>query len=115
MLRRALGNLLSNAIRHAQVGGRVAVNIGGDAHGKVEVSIDNTGAAIPAEHLPRLFDRFYRVDGARHRTSEGSGLGLAIARSIIRAHGGEISVSSDDTLTRFTVSLPEATDSPGSA
>ena len=52
------------------------------------------GEPIPDEHLSRIFDRFYRVDPSRHRGSEGAGLGLAIARSIIRAHGGEISVRS---------------------
>ncbi len=108
MLRRALGNLLSNAIAHTPPGGRVTVSIGARDEGRVGVRIDNSGETIPAEHLPRLFDRFYRVDPARQRSSGGAGLGLAITRSIVAAHGGTISVSSAEGLTRFEVILPAA-------
>lgn len=104
MLRRAISNLLSNALRHTPTGGMVTVRI--DEQEQVLLSVENTGASIPAEHLPRLFDRFYRVDSSRQRTTEGSGLGLAITRSILTAHGGAISVASAEGLTRFSMTLP---------
>jgi two-component system, OmpR family, heavy metal sensor histidine kinase CusS len=105
MLRRAIGNLLSNALRHTPRGGRVAVRLAGLGEGTATVAVENTGETIPPEHLPRLFDRFYRVDPAR-RQSEGAGLGLAITRSIVRAHGGEVSVRSAGGLTTFELVLP---------
>ena len=92
MLRRAIANLLSNAIRHTPPGGRIQVRIGQNGAGTT-LAVENTGAPIAPEHLPRIFDRFYRADPSRHR-GEGAGLGLAITRSIIRAHGGEISARS---------------------
>ena len=106
MLRRALGNLLSNALRYTPPGGEVSVAIGMQEDEMIQLSVCNTGASIPAEHLPRLFDRFYRADSARHRTTEGSGLGLAITRSIALAHGGDITVSSADNLTQFSIFIP---------
>jgi two-component system heavy metal sensor histidine kinase CusS len=105
MLRRALSNLLSNAIRHTPPGGRISVRIVKEA-AAVSLCVENQGETIGAEHLPRLFDRFYRVDPARQRNSEGAGLGLAITRAIMRAHGGSISVSSQDGLTFFQMHLP---------
>jgi two-component system, OmpR family, heavy metal sensor histidine kinase CusS len=108
MMRRALGNLLSNAIAHTPPGGCVKVSIGRNDAGLVTLGIENPGETIPAEHLPRLFDRFYRVDPARQRSSGGAGLGLAITRSIVAAHGGTIDVSSANGLTRFEMSLPPA-------
>lgn len=71
-----------------------------------QIAVENTGNQIPTEHLPRLFDRFYRVDSSRQRTTENSGLGLAITRSIVVAHGGSVNVKSEEERTRFTVSLP---------
>jgi len=105
MLRRAVGNLLSNAIRHTPEQGRIeiALEMAGE---KVCIRIANSGETIPAEHLPRLFDRFYRVDASRQRAGEGSGLGLAITRSIALAHDGSVSVSSADGVTRFSLRLP---------
>lgn len=108
MIRRALGNLLSNAISHTRQGDGVAVTIAGGDPGFVTVAIENPGETIPPEHLPRLFDRFYRVDPARQRSSGGAGLGLAITRSIVTAHGGSIRVSSAAGLTRFEMTLPSA-------
>src|SRR5690606_8387177 len=100
MLRRALANLLSNAVRHAPEGGRVTVLLAPEGE-QVCVSVENSGPCIPPEHLPRVFDRFYQVDPSRSRRGEGSGLGLAIVRSIVSLHGGNVSVSSSDGLTTF--------------
>jgi two-component system heavy metal sensor histidine kinase CusS len=105
MLRRAVSNLLSNALRHTPNNGAVTIRISGHPS-TVTLTVKNTGASIPAEHLPRLFDRFYRADSSRLRTTEGSGLGLAITRSILLAHGGDVSVRSEEGITRFTLSLP---------
>ena len=106
MLRRAVSNLLSNALRHTPLGGTVTVRIEDQEMDTVLLTVENTGASIPAEHLPRLFDRFYRADSSRQRTTEGSGLGLAITRSILTAHGGAITVTSAAGITRFSMSLP---------
>jgi two-component system heavy metal sensor histidine kinase CusS len=106
MLRRAISNLLSTAIRHTPDDGSIAIRIHDDGHGEVRLTVENSGTAIPPEHLERLFDRFYRADSARHRTTEGAGLGLAITRSILRAHGGDIEVSSSEQLTRLTLLIP---------
>jgi len=106
MLRRAISNLLSNALRYTPVGGTVTVRIETQNDEEIQLTVENTGACIAAEHLPRLFDRFYRTDSARQRTTEGSGLGLAITRSILIAHGGDVSVRSVEGITRFTLSLP---------
>ncbi len=106
MVRRALNNLLANAIAHSPRDGCVSVRIERPDAATTSVSIENRGGTIPAEHLPRLFDRFYRVDPARQRTSGGAGLGLAITQSIVRAHGGAIDVTSADGLTMFRMRLP---------
>lgn len=106
MLRRAISNLLSNALRYTPAGGTVNVRIETQADAEVQLTVENTGPCIAAEHLPRLFDRFYRTDSARQRTTEGSGLGLSITRSILIAHGGSVSVRSAEDITRFTLSLP---------
>jgi two-component system heavy metal sensor histidine kinase CusS len=105
MLRRALSNLISNAIRHTPPGQTVRVSLA--MHGdKAIVAVENPGPEIPAEHLPRLFDRFYRVDPSRQRKGDGAGLGLAIVKSIIDAHGGSIKVASANQATRFQLTLP---------
>lgn len=106
MLRRAINNLLSNAVRHTPGGGQVTVRIEATDTGAVKLSVENTGETIPAEHLPRLFDRFYRADASRQRFSEGAGLGLAITRSILRAHGGSAEAFSRDGSTRFELIIP---------
>jgi two-component system heavy metal sensor histidine kinase CusS len=106
MLRRALGNLLSNALRHADPGSTVTVRLQMLEHG-VEISVANQGEAIALEHLVRVFDRFFRVDPARQRSSEGTGLGLAITQSIVQAHGGTISAASVNGVTTFTIFLPD--------
>lgn len=104
MLRRALSNLLSNAIRHCAAGGEVAIRLARENSACV-VAVENPGD-IAAEHLPRLFDRFYTGDPARRQGGEGAGLGLAIVRSIVEAHGGAITAASSGGLTRFQIRLP---------
>lgn len=106
LLRRALSNLLSNAIQHTPLNGSIEINISPPSEGTIELTIQNPGDTIPPEHLPRLFNRFYRVDPSRRRRSDGVGLGLAITESIIKAHGGDISVTSDNRSTCFKVRLP---------
>ncbi|HHJ80634.1 MAG TPA: heavy metal sensor histidine kinase [Candidatus Tenderia electrophaga] len=105
MLRRALSNLLSNAIRHTPAGNKVSIKLG-NSEGDVFIAVQNPGSAIPPEHLNKLFDRFYRTDPSRRRSGEGAGLGLAIVKSIIEAHGGTITVSSDEIKTEFRITLP---------
>jgi len=108
MLRRALSNLLDNALRFSPGGGEVRIRIV-DGPQTVRIDVENSGREIPAALLPRLFDRFYRADPARQEGSnEHAGLGLAITRSIIRAHGGDIRCESADGWTRFVVELPKA-------
>ena len=106
MLRRAISNLLSNALRYTPTGERIEVRVDNSMDSVVKLSVTNPGKEIPAEHLSRLFDRFYRVDGSRQRFTEGVGLGLAITRSIMRAHGGDASVRSDPTSTVFELTIP---------
>ena len=106
MIRRALSNLLSNAIRHTPRGGTVSISVETSHSGETLVRVENTGDTIPAAHLPRLFDRFYRIDPARSRGSDGAGLGLAIVRSIVEAHDGIIAVNSAAGKTSFVMTFP---------
>jgi two-component system heavy metal sensor histidine kinase CusS len=105
MLRRAISNLLSNAIRHTPQGQTVIIKLG-HLENRVSIIVQNPGEHILSEHLPKLFDRFYRVDPSRQRTGEGTGLGLAITKSIVEAHGGNIYVTSDEQKTQFQIILP---------
>jgi two-component system heavy metal sensor histidine kinase CusS len=106
MLRRALSNLLDNALRFTQPDGQVTVRL--QPTGKqVLICIENNGPTIPAQVLPKLFDRFYRADPARHEgSSEHAGLGLAITRSIVHAHRGTLRCESENEVTRFWIELP---------
>lgn len=106
MLRRAINNLLSNAVRHTPEGGRIAVCVNDSGTSTFVLSVENSGKTIAPEHLPRLFDRFYRVNTSRQHFGEGAGLGLAITRSIARAHGGEAFARSKDGVTTFEIRLP---------
>jgi two-component system sensor histidine kinase CiaH len=92
-LRELLLILIDNAIKYTEPGGRITVT-GGQADGEAELVVEDTGIGIPEEHLPRVFDRFYRVDKARSRAQDGIGLGLSIAQAIARAHGGTIEIRS---------------------
>ncbi|MCK9215649.1 heavy metal sensor histidine kinase [Rhodoferax sp.] len=104
MLRRALGNLLSNAIRHANPDSCVRVTLA-QASEEVTVTVENVGDTIAPEFLERIFDRFFRVDPSRQH-GDGTGLGLAIAKSIIVGHGGTILATSSGAVTKFTIKLP---------
>jgi signal transduction histidine kinase len=105
-LSRLFGNLLDNALKHGPEGGTVTVSLGVE-DGRCAVAVHDEGGKIVAEDLPRLFDRFYRADKSRARSTGGTGLGLAIAREIARRHGGEIEVASGSREgTTFTVRLP---------
>jgi two-component system heavy metal sensor histidine kinase CusS len=108
MVRRALSNLLSNAIRHTPRQGSVKVLIDRQMSGEIQLSVENPGADIEPEHLPRLFDRFYRVDPSRQKASEGAGLGLAITKSIVEAHKATIQACSSNGSTRFGITFPAA-------
>lgn len=106
MIRRAISNLLSNAIRHSRPGADIELAIEQQA-GATALCLTNTGDDIPAADLPRLFDRFYRVDKARaHPSSDGAGLGLAITKAIMVAHGGSVSVTSAAGQTQFCLLFP---------
>jgi two-component system phosphate regulon sensor histidine kinase PhoR len=93
-LRQVLHNLIENAIRYNRAGGEVHVSYS-SRNGFAAVSVSDTGIGIPPEHLPRIFERFYRVDMERSRETGGTGLGLAIVKHIVEAHGGTIDVVSE--------------------
>ena len=98
-------NLLQNAVRYTDDGGEVVVSLRAD-DGWVRCTIENTGAAIPPDELPYIWERLYRVDRSRARASGGAGIGLAIVRQIVQAHGGEVGASSADGRTRIWFRLP---------
>lgn len=105
MLRRALSNLISNALRHTPVAGQITIAIEPKANA-ICLAVCNVGDPIPADQIERIFERFHRGSTQREARGEGAGLGLAITRSIVRAHGGEISAQSADGLSCFTITLP---------
>jgi two-component system heavy metal sensor histidine kinase CusS len=106
MLRRALSNLLSNALRYTPDGGVIGVRIEQGATG-VALEVSNPGTTIAPEHLDRLFDRFYRGDPARREGNpSNAGLGLAITRSIVQAHQGSIGCASEQGWTTFRLQFP---------
>ena len=94
LARRAIGNLLSNALRHTPRGATIRAAIRPGEDGAVALEVSNPGPGIPAEHLPRIFERFYRVERAGGEPSGGSGLGLAIVKSIMQLHGGSVQARS---------------------
>jgi two-component system heavy metal sensor histidine kinase CusS len=108
LLQRVLGNLISNAVRHSPHGSIVSVAVAMDVDAESgEIAIGNRGTPIAPEHLPHLFERFYRGDAARTAVSEGAGLGLAIVKSIVDLHGGQVCAeSSAEAGTVFRVVLP---------
>jgi two-component system phosphate regulon sensor histidine kinase PhoR len=94
-LQSAAGNLLTNAVRYTPAGGRIQLRWQWRADGGAELEVTDTGIGIAREHLPRLTERFYRVDGSRSRDTGGTGLGLSIVKHVAQRHGGEIDVQSE--------------------
>jgi signal transduction histidine kinase len=111
-LEQALQNLAANAIRHTPSGGRVTLRAG-RADRAVRIVVHDTGTGIPPEHLPRIFDRFYKADAARAGTAvpSGSGLGLSIVRAIVERHGGTVTAANAaEGGAEFVLMLPAAED-----
>jgi two-component system, OmpR family, heavy metal sensor histidine kinase CusS len=116
LLQRAVGNLVSNALAHTPPGGAVVLGTGFDRSNKdssnpdlstIRIEVSDTGVGIPAEALPRVFDRFFRVDSSRSQASGGTGLGLAIVQSIMLLHGGNAEITSQPGQgTRVTLHVP---------
>lgn len=104
-LRRALINLLSNAVQHTAPGQVIEVQIAVEEH-QVSIGVANPGSPIASEHLPRLFERFYRVDASRTNSGNNHGLGLAIVKAIALMHGGDVFVRSDRGINTFGIHLP---------
>jgi two-component system phosphate regulon sensor histidine kinase PhoR len=94
-LQSALSNLVSNAVRYTPAGGQIQVNVDQGIDGSLFIAVRDTGPGIAAEHLPRLTERFYRVDRSRSRESGGTGLGLAIVKHVMQRHGGSLSITSE--------------------
>jgi len=112
-LRRILENLVDNAIKYTPSGGRVEIVTGAGTDGGALVEVRDNGPGIAPEHLPRIFERFYRVDKARSRERGGTGLGLAIVKHLAEGMGATVSVASDlGRGTRFTVELPAGREHP---
>lgn len=107
-LRLAVRNLLDNAVEYTPAGGKVTISTRDRAE-EVRMTVVDTGMGIPGRDIPRIFERFYRVDDARNRETGGTGLGLAIVRHVVEMHGGTVTVESElGAGTAFTVSLPRA-------
>jgi two-component system sensor histidine kinase BaeS len=105
-LRQAIGNLVGNAIQHTPPDGRIVLS-GRREGDEVVLAVSDNGSGIAPEHLPHVFDRLWRADPSRSRTTGGRGLGLAIVRHLVEAHGGTVAVDSTPGLgTTFTVRLP---------
>jgi two-component system phosphate regulon sensor histidine kinase PhoR len=107
-IHQVFSNLIDNAMKYGRSGGRIVLGARTAIRG-VEFYVQDFGAGIASEHLPRLFERFYRVDKARSRESGGTGLGLAIAKHIMLAHGGSIRAESElNHGSTFAFTLPSA-------
>jgi two-component system heavy metal sensor histidine kinase CusS len=106
LMQRAVGNLVSNAVAHTQSGGSVVMSASFES-AVVRIEVSDTGTGIPAEALPRVFDRFYRVDPSRAQVSGGTGLGLPIVQGIMALHGGKVEIASQlGQGTRVILSIP---------
>ncbi|MBI1929789.1 heavy metal sensor histidine kinase [Candidatus Poribacteria bacterium] len=107
LFRRAISNLLSNALQYTPRGGKITISVKQSAEEWGEVSVSDTGSGIEPEHLPKIFDRFYRADRSRAQHPEGTGLGLAIVKSIMELHGGTVTIQSEPTQgTTVTLKFP---------
>ncbi len=91
----AVANLLNNAVRYTPEGGRIQLRWRWRADSGAELDVTDSGIGIAREHLPRLTERFYRVDGSRSRDTGGTGLGLSIVKHVAQRHGGEIEIHSE--------------------
>jgi two-component system phosphate regulon sensor histidine kinase PhoR len=111
----AMGNLLANAVRYTPDGGRIAVRWSlRDGDGQAVFEVDDNGPGIAREHLPRLTERFYRVDASRSRDTGGTGLGLAIVKHVVQRHGGELEIDSEPGRgSTFRLVLPASRVRPG--
>ena len=108
LLQRAVGNLVSNALANTPAAGAVILAITAD-DSTIQIKVSDTGIGIPAEALPRVFDRFFRVDSSRSQGSGGTGLGLAIVKSIVELHGGHVEIASQPGHgTQVTLHIPIA-------
>lgn len=106
LLQRAVGNLVSNALANTPPGGAVVLKTSADSS-TIRIEVSDTGISIPAEALPRVFDRFFRVDSSRSQGSGGTGLGLAIVKSIVELHGGHVQIASEPGHgTQVTLHIP---------
>jgi len=106
-LRQIIMNLLSNGINYTPEGGRVSLKVEGLGDDHIRIQISDSGIGIPKKDLPRIFERFYRVDKARSRSSGGTGLGLSIVKHLVELHKGTITVTSDVGVgSTFTIELP---------
>ncbi len=112
MLTRALANLIANAIRHAEAGSAITIVSREDAT-HTHISVHNQGASIAADHLPRLFERFYRADPSRSQPGDSGGLGLSIVEAIMRLHSGTASVANTASGVRFELHFPKAAEVQG--
>ena len=102
-------NLVDNAVKYTPAGGAVTVRVRPTSDGRLELSVSDTGIGIPRGDLPRITERFYRVDKARSRELGGTGLGLAIVKHLVLAHGGDLAIDSEEGRgTTVRVLLPEA-------
>ena len=107
-MEQALQNLVANALRHTPEGGQIILTAERAAEG-VRLAVRDTGSGIPAEHLPRIFDRFYKTDASRTDPywKSGSGLGLSIVKAIVERHGGTVSAANVPSGgAEFTITLP---------
>lgn len=112
----AVGNLVNNAVRYTPDGGHIGMRLRWRESGGIEIEVSDTGTGISREHLPRLTERFYRVDGSRSRETGGTGLGLSIVKHVVQRHGGELVIESEvGKGSRFLVVLPAARVRPAGA
>lgn len=94
-IEQVLQNIISNAIKYTPKAGKISIKLEKEANTKIKIKVSDTGVGIPKEDLPRIFERFYRVDKTRSRELGGTGLGLSIANEIVKAHGGNIDINSE--------------------
>jgi signal transduction histidine kinase len=110
-----LVNLVDNAVKFTSEGGQIRIEAALGSDGRVEITVRDTGVGIPSTDLPRITERFYRVDRTRSREVGGTGLGLAIVKHLVQAHGGELRIESalgSGTAVSFTLPAAEGAPAP---